>query len=110
MDPLSKSLPGTWSLRSRIDVTAAGVRHPEPSLGDDPIALLISDRAGHFAAQFLKRDRTTTIPVATVAGQNNSRAQGGYDASFGSYTVDDARSEVTQRLDAALPRKTWATC
>ena len=64
MDPLSKSLPGTWSLLSRIDLTAAGTRHPEPSLGDDPIALLIYDRAGHFAAQFMKRDRTTTIPFA----------------------------------------------
>jgi hypothetical protein len=31
--PLSATLPGTWQLLSRIDVTASGERRPEPSLG-----------------------------------------------------------------------------
>jgi len=31
--PLSTTLPGTWQLLSRIDVTASGERRPEPSLG-----------------------------------------------------------------------------
>ena len=60
---LSTSLPGTWQLQSRIDVTSSGERRPEPSLGEDPIALLIYDRAGHFAAQFMKRDRSTSEVV-----------------------------------------------
>ena len=58
--PLSTSLPGTWQLTSRIDVTASGERRPEPSLGEDPVALLIYDRSGHFAAQFMRRDRSST--------------------------------------------------
>jgi len=33
--PLSATLPGTWQLLSRVDVTAAGERRPEPSLGED---------------------------------------------------------------------------
>jgi hypothetical protein len=37
---LSSQLPGTWRLESRIDVTASGECRPEPSLGEDPIALL----------------------------------------------------------------------
>lgn len=100
--PLSATLPGTWELISRIDVTDAGERRVEPSLGEDPIALLIYDRAGHFAAQFMKRDRSAVVDDGAPGGQNNSRAIGGYDAYFGSYTIDDDAGTVTQRLDAAL--------
>jgi len=104
-DSLSSQLPGTWQLESRIDVTASGQRRPEPSLGDDPIALLIYDRAGHFAAQFMKRDRSVTVPDGPSRAQNNSRAQGGYDAYFGTYTVDDRQGTVTQCLLGALSQE-----
>ena len=102
---LSASLPGTWLLQSRIDVTAAGERRLESSLGEDPIALLIYDRAGHFAVQFMKRDRSAVVAEGSGGGANNSRAQGGYDAYFGTYTVDDARGTVTQHLLGALSRE-----
>lgn len=42
------------------------------------------------------------LPPPGQAVPNNSRAQGGYDAYFGTYTVDDARGTVTQRLSGAL--------
>src|SRR5262249_45580589 len=98
--PLSQALPGSWFLESRIDITATGERTPEPTLGEDPVALLIYDRAGHFAAQFMKRDRSSGVAGASavVVGRNNSRAQGGYDAYFGTYKVDDQASTVTQHL------------
>jgi hypothetical protein len=102
---LSSQLPGTWRLESRIDVTASGERRPEPSLGEDPVALLIYDRSGHFAAQFMKRDRSVTVPDGPGGALNNSRAQGGYDAYFGTFTVDDERGTVTQRLLGALSRE-----
>jgi hypothetical protein len=99
-------LPGTWQLLSRIDVDDAGQLQAEPSLGSDPIALLIYDRSGHFAAQFMKRDRSALEAFdAPTAGNNNTRAQGGYDAYFGSYSVDDAAGTVTQRLTGALSRE-----
>jgi len=104
-DGLSAQLPGTWQLESRIDVTASGERRPEPSLGEDPIALLIYDRSGHFSAQFMKRDRSVTVPDGPSGALNNSRAQGGYDAYFGTFTVDDARGTVTQRVLAALSQE-----
>lgn len=103
IQPLSAALVGTWELVSREDHTPDGQRRVDPSLGADPIALLIYDRSGHIAAQFMKRDRASTpsdLPV--VAAPNNSRAHGGYDAYFGSYTVDDAGGAVTQRLVGAL--------
>ena len=102
MARLSEELPGTWLLQSRIDVTASGERHPDPLLGDDPVSILIYDRTGHFAAQFMKRDRSAVAQAAPANAKNNTQAQGGYDAYFGSYSVDDAKGTVTQRLQGSL--------
>jgi len=102
---LASALPGTWQLQSRIDVTASGERRPVPSLGEDPVALLMYDRTGHFAAQFMRRDRAVDVPDGPSGGKNNSRAQGGYDAYFGTYAVDDGKGTVTQQLLGALSRE-----
>ncbi len=99
---LSSELPGTWLLQSRIDVTHDGARHVDPLLGEDPIALLIYDRTGHFSAQFMKRDRSQVVEAASANTANNTQAQGGYDAYFGTYVVDDEAGAVTQRLMGAL--------
>lgn len=97
-EPLSVAFIGTWELLTRVDRTHAGELRADPSLGSDPIARLIYDRAGHFAAQFMKRDRDALADDVVASGPNNSRARGGYDAYFGTYTVDDAHGRVTQRL------------
>lgn len=102
---LSETLPGSWQLLSRIDITASGERRPEPSLGEDPVALLIYDRGGNFAAQFMRRDRSVDVPEGASGARNNSRAQGGYDAYFGTYTIDDENGTVTQHLTGALSRE-----
>lgn len=102
---LSATLPGTWRLLSRIDVTAGGERRLEPSLGEDPLALLIYDGGGNFAAQFMRRDRSVVVPDGPSQAKNNSRAQGGYDAYFGTYSIDDTNGTVTQHLLGALSRE-----
>ena len=99
---LSSDLRGTWLLESRIDVTPDGKRHPDPLLGEDPVALLIYDGTGHFSAQFMKRDRSSAIDAGPADALNNTQAQGGYDAYFGTYTVDDAKGTVTQQLLGSL--------
>lgn len=103
---LSNDLPGTWKLLSRRDMTPAGAPRIDPSLGEDPIALLFYDRHGHFAAQFMKRDRNAPATDLQAATSNNSRAVGGYDAYFGLYSVDDASGTVTQRIEGALSAET----
>ena len=103
--PLSSTLIGTWQLESRIDRTRSGERRLEASLGEDPIALLYYDRAGHFAAQFMKRNRDGAESGAATASANNTRAIGGYDAYFGTYTIDDQTGTVTQTLVGALARE-----
>lgn len=104
-DPLSAALVGTWQLESRTDRTQSGERRSEPSLGADPIALLYYDASGHFAAQFMKRQRDGAGVNTAASASNNTRAIGGYDAYFGTYTVDDATGTVTQTLVGALARE-----
>jgi hypothetical protein len=101
---LSVRLQGTWRLLSRVDVTADGREYPDPSLGSDPVALLIYDRSGHFAAQFMKRDRSDVRAEGPAGAANNTQARDGYDAYFGTYTVDDSSGVVTQRLEGSLSR------
>jgi hypothetical protein len=97
------SLVGTWKLLSREDVTTNGERRTDPILGSDPIAYLIYDAAGHFAVQFMKRDRESAQAVETrpTGVANNSGAIHGYDAYFGRYTVGP-EGTVTQELERAL--------
>jgi hypothetical protein len=43
--------------------------------------------------------RSEVVESSAVTGShNNSRAQGGYDAYFGTYTIDDANNTVTRTL------------
>jgi len=56
--PLSKTLSGTWRLLNRETVPLAGGPIDPPSLGEDPLGLLVYDRAGNFSAQFMKRERS----------------------------------------------------
>lgn len=103
MTPLSAALIGTWELVSREDRNAVGDVRLDPTLGADPLGLLIYDRGGRFAAQFMKRDRTQSVQLApTMLSANNTRAKDGYDAYFGTYVVDDEHRTVTQTLQAAL--------
>jgi hypothetical protein len=52
----------------------------------------------------MKRDRTAVVEETSpsAAASNNSRARGGYDAYFGTYSVDDTAGNVTQQLLGAL--------
>ena len=93
---------GTWRLVSREDRDADGQARPDPALGSDPLGLLIYDTAGNFAAQFMRRERGEEAGPAPAGGSNNTSAINGYDAYFGTYTVDDEKGTVTQRLSAAL--------
>jgi hypothetical protein len=102
---LTKGLVGTWELYFREDRAGDGALHPDPGLGADPTGLLVYDSAGHFSAQFMRRDRTAESAPTTGAsakGTNNSRSVNGYDAYFGRYTVDESTGLVTQTLDGAL--------
>ncbi|MCB0655617.1 MAG: lipocalin-like domain-containing protein [Saprospiraceae bacterium] len=99
---LANEIQGTWWLESRVDVTVTGTRVIDPTLGEDPIAILVY-AGDHFAAQFMKRDRTeATISQITTAGLNNTAAVGGYDAYFGTFRVDKDTSLVAHTLIGSI--------
>jgi hypothetical protein len=54
--------------------------------------------------QIMKADRSTVIDCSTsiAAPSNNSQSVNGYDAYFGTYTIDQANHTVTHHLEGAL--------
>ena len=102
LDVLSTALVGMWWLESRIDIAADDSRREEPSLGSDPLGVLVYSQE-KFAAQFMKRDRSNMADKSVASsGNNNTAAVGGYDAYFGSYRVDADTGDVVHKLEGAL--------
>ena len=99
---LSELIQGTWWLISREDYTRDGRKKIDPVLGADPMAIVVYVK-DHFAAQFMKKDRSTeSITQATAAGQNNTAAIGGYDAYFGTFQVDEKTGLVAHTLIGSI--------
>lgn len=99
---LSSAIVGIWKLKSREDVDATGKVHIDPFLGRDPVGILCFGKT-HFSAQFMKRDRSgqeTTLQV--VEAKNNTARVNGYDAYFGTYSVDEAASKLTTRIEGSI--------
>ncbi len=95
---LVTEMRGVWWLLSREDWTKDGERRIDPILGADPIGI-VTYAPTHFAAQFMKRDRTdVSINENIYSGQNNTSAVGGYDAYFGTYEVDEQTGKVAHTL------------
>ena len=98
----SNDFIGVWWLLSREDRAKDGSLRIDPTLGPDAKGILTYAN-GRFAAQFMKRDRSNISNVAAPSvGKNNTGAVGGYDAYFGTYSVDENTGEVLHRLEGAL--------
>jgi Lipocalin-like domain len=102
-------LVGGWSLVSRFTNTLDGKTLSDPGLSATPKGVLIYDRFGHVAAQLSRPGRTVAMlgeecrEAENVKGTNDT-AQTilGYDAYFGTYTIDVAAGVVTHHLESAL--------
>jgi hypothetical protein len=102
MNDSTHEFTGVWWLLSREDRAKDGSLRIDPTLGPDAKGILTYAN-GRFAAQFMKRDRTDVIETqARSSGPNNTGAVGGYDAYFGTYSVDEETGEVLHRLEGAL--------
>jgi len=101
---LQSQLVGTWRLISRVVTTEDGTVVRDPGLGAAPTGYLMYDSSGHIAVQIMKSDRPSVIDcsISTPAVSNNSRSVNGYDAYFGTYTIDEAHHTVTHHLEGAL--------
>jgi Lipocalin-like domain len=97
-------LVGTWRLISRVVTLEDGTAAQDPGLGKTPAGYLMYDSSGHMAAQGMRADRPVTIDcgTSTPAPSNNSQSVNGYDAYFGTYTIDETSHTVTHHLEGAL--------
>jgi hypothetical protein len=99
---LGSEILGIWMLKSREDVDAEGQILTDPFLGRDPIGILCFGPS-HFAAQFMKRDRSEEEDVPRrVQAKNNTAAINGYDAYFGTYSVDETAGTLATHLEGSI--------
>jgi hypothetical protein len=84
---------GAWRLAWLEEESADGKVHRADCTG-----LLVYTRDGHMSVQVMYRN-----PHATQAGPAQY-AQGGYEASFGTYKIDDRAHTFTFHVDGALVR------
>lgn len=100
-----RELVGTWRLISRVVTLENGTAVQDQGFGITPKGYLIYDSSGHMAVQLMRPDRPLAIDCATsgtAAGDNNPQGLCGYEAYFGTYTIDEANHTVTHHLEGAL--------
>ena len=102
-------LVGGWNLVSRVTTSAAGTVIVDPGLSASPRGVLIYDHFGHVAAQLSRQGRTKEMltdecrEAEKVKGTDDtSQTILGYDAYFGTYTVNAKKGIVTHHLEGAL--------
>ena len=96
-------LVGTWRLISRVVTSENGTPVQDVGLGKVPKGYLIYDPTGHMAVEIMKADRATAVDCGTSpAPSDNSQTINGYDAYFGTYTIDERNGTVTHKLEGAL--------
>ncbi len=99
---LKTAIVGIWKLKSREDIDGSGKIQIDPFLGENPLGILCFGPA-HFSAQFMKRHRSVEEDVLqVVAAKNNTSRLNGYDAYFGTYTVDEIAGTLSTRLEGSI--------
>jgi hypothetical protein len=100
----AKQLVGTWRLISRVVTLEDGTAVQDAGLGKTPTGYLIYDSSGHVAAQLMRTDRPIGIDCGIPGPTpiDNSQSINGYDAYFGTYTIDETGHTVMHHLEGAL--------
>ena len=85
---------GAWRLAWLEEEGADGKIHRADGTG-----LLVYTRDGHMSVQVMYRNPQAATNAATV-----QYAQGGYEASFGTYEIDERAHSFTYHVEGALVR------
>lgn len=106
---VAAQLVGGWSLQSRVTTAADGKVLTDPGLSAIPKGVLIYDAYGHVAAQLSRPERSVDMLAEECQKAVNIKGTGdtaqtvlGYDAYFGTYSLDEAQGIVTHHLESAL--------
>jgi hypothetical protein len=97
-------LVGTWRLISRVARLEDGTAVQE-GLGTTPKGYLMYDSTGHMAVQLSRPDRPAAIDCSTsgsAPSDNSPQLLNGYEAYFGTYTIDETNHTVKHHLEGAL--------
>ena len=92
-DSIQERFVGAWRLASLEQEGADGKIHKSDSAG-----LLVFTRDGHMSVQIMDRN-----PPAQASVGPEQYSQGGYEASFGTYEINDAHA-FTYHVEGALVR------
>ena len=98
-------LVGTWRLISRVVTLEDGTAVHDQDLGSAPKGYLIYDPSGHMAVQLMRADRAVAMDCRSsgaATSDNSPQIFTGYEAYFGTYTIDESAHTVTHHLEGAL--------
>ena len=93
-DSIQDRFVGAWRLASLEAPGADGKIHKADSTG-----LLVFTRDGHMSVQVMERN-----PQPQTAAAPDQYSQGGYEASFGTYKIDESAHTFTYHVEGALVR------
>ena len=93
-DSFRDRLVGAWRLASLEQEGADGKIH-----GSDSTGLLVFTRDGHMSVQVMERN-----PLAQASAGPEQYSQGGYEASFGTFEIDENAHTFTYHVEGALVR------
>jgi len=97
-DGIRDRFVGAWRLAWLEEQGADGKIHSAEAMG-----LLVFTRDGHMSVQVMYRNPQANSQ-ASANGAPVQYAQGGYEASFGTYEVDESTHSFTYHVEGALVR------
>jgi len=94
---------GAWQLESRTVRKTSGEILLDPVLGKQPTGRLVYDVSGHMMLQMMRQERAQAISVpSNPHDAANARIVLGYDAYFGTFTVNAAEGTITHHVEGSL--------
>lgn len=103
--PLSvaERLVGAWQLETRTVRRSDGTIVRDAVLGEKPLGRLLYDASGAMMLQMMRPGRAAAIGTPPdPRDAANARVVLGYDAYFGTYTVDERAGTITHRVQGSL--------
>ena len=102
-DGAREQIVGAWRLESRTVRKANGEVLLDPVLGTQPIGRLFYDASGIMMLQMMRQGRAQAIGVpSNPEDAKNPRIVLGYDAYFGTFTVNEAEGTITHHVEGSL--------
>jgi hypothetical protein len=99
----AQRIVGAWRLETRTVRRADGTFVNDAVLGEKPLGRLHYDASGVMMLQMMRQGRASAITTpADARDAANARVVIGYDAYFGTYTVDERAGTVTHRVQGSL--------